>query len=142
MGEELVDAAENRLKWNSIATKTKHLKIHGYTNDLNLENSLEYYGSDAEKILNLADQEEMHELLSTPLNIIKAQVVWAVRHEMARTVEDFLARRTRCQILNAEESVKMAPKVASIMANEMGYSKKWEVEQVTSYIKVTSNYIL
>ena len=61
---------------------------------------------------------------------------------MARTVEDFLARRTRCQILNAEESVKMAPKVASIMANEMGYSKKWEVEQVTSYIKVTSNYIL
>jgi glycerol-3-phosphate dehydrogenase len=142
MGEELVDAAENRLKWNSIATKTKHLKIHGYTNDLNLENSLEYYGSDAEKILNLADQEEMHELLSMPLNIIKAQVVWAVRHEMARTVEDFLARRTRCQILNAEESVKMAPKVASIMANEMGYSKKWEVEQVTSYTKVTSNYIL
>ena len=61
---------------------------------------------------------------------------------MARTVEDFLARRTRCQILNAKESIKIAPKVASIMANEMGYSSEWEADQVTNYTKVTSNYIL
>ena len=128
--------------WNSITTKTRQLKIHGFTDGLTLESSLSYYGSDAKKILNLADQEAMDALLSAPLSIIKAQVVWAVRHEMARTIEDFLARRTRCQILNAQESIKIAPQVASIMASEMGYSKSWEDEQVASYTKVTLNYIL
>jgi glycerol-3-phosphate dehydrogenase len=142
MGEELVDAAENRLKWNSIATKTKKIKIHGFTDNIDSSNSLESYGADANKILNLAKQKGMGDLLSVSLNIIKAQVVWAVRHEMARTVEDFLARRTRCQILNAKESIKIAPQVASIMANEMGYLKCWEDEQVTSYTKITLNYIL
>lgn len=61
---------------------------------------------------------------------------------MARNVEDFLARRVRCQLLNAKESVKMAPKVAEIMANELGKDEAWQTKQVADYIEVTSNYIL
>jgi len=84
----------------------------------------------------------MSELLSSSLGIMKAQVVWAVRHEMARTVEDVLARRVRCQLLDAKESIKMAPKVASAMAVELGKDKAWEEQQVADYVKVTLNYIL
>ena len=142
MGEELVDATEKRLGLKSISTKTRHLKIHGFTESIDSENSLGYYGSDAKKILNLADQEKMGALLGDSLKIMKAQIIWAVRNEMARTVEDFLARRTRCQLMNAQESIEIAPQVASIMALEMGYSKEWEIDQVTSYTQVTSNYIL
>ena len=142
MGEELVDTAEKRLGWKNIPTKTRHLKIHGFTNDENIDNSLAQYGSDAKKILNLANEEDLGEMLSSSLKVIKAEVVWAVRNEMARTVEDFLARRTRSQLLNAQESIKIAGQVASIMADELDYSKKWEDDQVISYTKVTSNYIL
>ena len=44
-----------------------------------------------------------------------AEVIWAVRHEMARTVEDVLARRLRALFLDARAAVDMAPKVAALM---------------------------
>jgi len=76
------------------------------------------------------------------LEVVNAQVVWAVKHEMARTVEDFLARRTRCQLLDARESIKMAPQVAEIMAAELGEDAAWQAKQIDDYAQVTSNYIL
>ena len=50
-----------------------------------------------------------------------AEVVWAARHEMARTVEDVLARRTRALFLNARAAAAMAPEVARLMAGELGW---------------------
>jgi glycerol-3-phosphate dehydrogenase len=82
------------------------------------------------------------EYLSESLQIIKAQVVWAVREEMAMTVEDVLSRRTRCQLLDARESIRMAPEVASIMAEEMGKDQQWVRSQVLAYEEVTRNYFL
>ena len=61
---------------------------------------------------------------------------------MARNVEDFLARRTRCQLLDAKESIRIAPQVAEIMAKELGKDQEWQTKQVADYIEVTSNYIL
>ena len=142
MGEDLVDKAEKRNGWSHIPTKTKHLKIHGYKENVNHSNPLYFYGSDQEGILKLSKEAGMREELSASLGIMKAQVVWAVRHEMARTVEDVLARRVRCQLLDAKESIKMAPKVASAMAVELGKDKAWEEQQVADYVKVTMNYIL
>ena len=142
MGEDLVNKAEKRNGWSHIPTKTKHLKIHGYKENVNHSNPLYFYGSDQEGILKLSKEEGMREELSSSLGIMKAQVVWAVRHEMARTVEDVLARRVRCQLLDAKESIKMAPKVASVMAAELGKDNAWEEQQVAEYVKVTMNYIL
>ena len=81
-------------------------------------------------------------MIAPSAEIIEAQVVWAVQHEMARTVEDFLARRVRCQLLDAKASIKMAPKVAELMAKELGKDKFWQESQVNNYVEVTSNYIL
>jgi len=142
MGEDLVDKAEKVHSWKHIPTKTKHLKIHGYKVDVDHENPLYVYGSDEAGVLELAKENGMSEMISTSLNVMKAQVIWAVRNEMARTVEDFLARRTRCQLLDARESMKMAPQVAEIMATELGRDENWKKEQVANYISVTSNYIL
>lgn len=142
MGEDLVDKAERNQGWPHIPTKTKHLKIHGYKENVDRNNPLYFYGADEDNILTIAAQEGMKDYISTSLEVIDAQVVWAVRHEMARTVEDFLARRTRCQLLDARESIKMAPRVAKIMAAELGEDNEWQLKQVADYIKVTSNYIL
>ncbi|MFD0834269.1 glycerol-3-phosphate dehydrogenase/oxidase [Mariniflexile aquimaris] len=142
MGEDLVDKTENKNSWKHIPTKTRHLKIHGYKENVDYNDPLYFYGSDKEAVLELASQNGTGDLISTSLNVISAQVVWAVKNEMARTVEDFLARRTRCQLLDAKESIKMAPKVAKIMAKELGKDEAWETTQINDYVQVTSNYIL
>ena len=142
MGEDLVDATEKKNGWTKTSTKTKHLKIHGYKENVDHSNPLYYYGSDEEKILNLAQINGNKKLISNSLQVIEAQVIWAVEEEMCRTVEDFLARRTRCQLLDARESIKMAPQVAEIMANQLGKDDVWKKQQVDEYVNVTMNYIL
>lgn len=142
MGEDLVDRTEKKNNWLRKESKTKHLKIHGYKENVDHENPLYFYGSDEEKVLDLAAANNMKTEISTTLKVIEAQVVWAVQHEMARTVEDFLSRRTRCQLLDARESIRMAPQVAKLMAKELGEDENWQKNQVAEYVEVTSNYIL
>lgn len=142
MGEDLVDKAEKRNGWSHIPTATKHLKIHGYKENVDYNNPLYFYGSDEAAILELASKNGNKKSISKSLQVIEAQVLWAVENEMCRTVEDFLARRTRCQLLDARESIKMAPKVAEIMAKELGEDEAWQIDQVKEYTQVTSNYIL
>lgn len=143
MGEDMVDRAEKEKKWSHIETKTKNMKIHGYQKDVDLNDPWFFYGSDRQEIMKLADNEtEMKAGISDKLNIIKAQVAWAVREEMARTVEDFLARRSRAQLLDAKESIRIAPAVAEIMAAELGKDETWQKKQVESYRQITQNYLL
>ncbi|HKK09767.1 MAG TPA: glycerol-3-phosphate dehydrogenase/oxidase [Bacteroidales bacterium] len=143
MGEDLVDRAEKEKGWKHIETKTKHLKIHGYKKEVDLDDPMYFYGTDKEKVLSLSKENASFDgYISEKLHIKKAQVAWAVRHEMARTVEDFLARRSRAQLLDASESMKVAPAVAEVMAEELGKDEAWKKAQVEEYKKVTSGYLL
>jgi glycerol-3-phosphate dehydrogenase len=47
---------------------------------------------------------------------------------MARTVEDVLARRTRALLLNARAAMQMAPRVAEILAVELGQDTSGQLE--------------
>ncbi|MEM8681115.1 MAG: glycerol-3-phosphate dehydrogenase C-terminal domain-containing protein, partial [Planctomycetota bacterium] len=71
-----------------------------------------------------------------------AEVAWAVRHEMARTVEDVLARRTRSLLLDAAASKEAAPRVASLMADELGFDERWTRDQIAAYQQLADGYIL
>ena len=142
MGEDLVDKAEKKQAWNTRLSKTRHLKIHGYMTDIDRSNPLHFYGTDMDEVLKIASEDDMDTLLSPVLGVMKAQVVWAVRNEMARTVEDVLARRVRCQLLDARESIRMAPEVAKIMAKELGENETWILNQIVDYESVTAHYIL
>lgn len=142
MGQDLVDRAEKYQNWKTTQSKTKNLKIHGYKENVDVNSPFYFYGSDETEIMELSKNNGLEKKLSASLEVIEAQVVWAVKNEMARTVEDFLARRTRCQLLDAKESIKMAPRVAEIMSNELGKDEEWRESQVKSYIDVTMNYIL
>ena len=51
-------------------------------------------------------------------------------------------RRVRCQLLDAKESLRMAPKVAKVMAAELGKDEAWQKQQIEEYEEITSNYIL
>ena len=105
---------------------TRNLRIHGYLRDSAALGSLEVYGSDAEAIRTLAqDSPALAAQLHPDLPYIAAEVVWAARAEMARTVEDVLARRTRALFLNANAAIAMAEPVARLLAAELGRDEAW-----------------
>ena len=80
--------------------------------------------------------------LHEALPYVRAEVVWAVREEMARTVEDVVARRTRALLLDARASIEAAPAAAETMAAELGYPEPWQSEQFATFTKLASAYTL
>lgn len=143
MAQDMVDKVEKTKGWSRTQTSTRNLKLHGYQQYVDLNDPLYFYGSDKNGITDLMEKyPETKQLISCRLNIYAAQVIWAVRFEMARTVEDFLSRRTRALLLDAREAMLVAPKVAKIMAAELGKDKQWEEMQVKEFEKVASKYIL
>jgi glycerol-3-phosphate dehydrogenase len=73
---------------------------------------------------------------------IQAEVIWGVRHEMARNVEDILARRVRALFLNARAAIDMAPAVAGLIAKELDKDAAWEKEQVKVFTRLANGYLL
>lgn len=141
MGEDMVDRVEKELQWPHQKTATRHLAIHGAAANVNLNDPLYFYGSDTPKVKALMNG-HAGQWLSNSLQIHEAQVIWAVRQEMARTVEDVLSRRTRALLLDARESIRMAEPVATIMAKELGKDEGWVREQVAAYTKLAERYVL
>lgn len=143
MGEDVVYRAAKGHFEISRKPLTESLRLHGYQEDVDLGDPLYWYGSDRQKILALVEKDPaLGETISESLSIIKAQVVWAAQKEMARSVEDFLSRRTRAIQLDARESIRIAPAVAEILARELGYDSDWEKTQTASFISLASTYLL
>jgi glycerol-3-phosphate dehydrogenase len=141
MGEDMVDQIEKHLHWPHKKTTTANLHIHGYAENVNWGDPLYFYGSDAQLIKNQMNG-SAGQWISESLKIHKQQVQWAVEHEMARTVEDVLARRTRALLLNAQESIHIAPEIASIMAAALQRDEQWEKDQVNQYTQLAHQYLL
>jgi glycerol-3-phosphate dehydrogenase len=141
MAEDMIDRAEKVNEWKKTTSVTRKLKLRGSTDNADYGDLLHVYGSDREKILGLIKNDPvLGESLSNSLPILKAQIIWAIREEMAMTVEDVLSRRTRCQLLDARESLRIAPDVAEIMAVEMEKDEQWINAQIAAYYEVTKNY--
>ena len=100
------------------------------------------YGADAPELRRLAkDEPALVERLHPRLPYRAAHVVWAARREMARTVEDVLARRTRALLLDARASVQASPRVAELLARELGRDAAWRDSQVEAYAELARGYL-
>lgn len=143
MAKTAIDNAAFACKLKKHACVTASLNIHGYLEKMDYNDPLSMYGSDAEKIKQLVvDQPELQEKIHEALPYTKAEVVWAVQQEMATTVEDVLARRTRALFLDAAAAIEAAPLVASLMAATMQRNADWQQQQVTSFVAVANNYLI
>ena len=101
------------------------------------------YGSDMEEILMMQKENPVYaEKLDDRVEFTVAEVIWAVRKEMARTVDDVLARRVRVLYLDARLSIALAPRVASVMAAELGRDKTWEEQQVKEFTELAKGYVM
>jgi len=141
MGEETIDAAAGVAGLPPAMSRTRELPLHGWTTDGTPNDSLSVYGTDRRAIRDIASADpSLLEPLHPRLPYIKAEVIWAAREEMARTVEDVLARRTRSLLLDARASIEAAPAVAALLANEMSRSGDWARSQVEEYTALARGY--
>jgi len=142
MAEDTVDKAIEVAKLPVRKCVTKKLRIHGYRKNPNLADHMYVYGSDEPKILDLIKQQpELGEKLSPKYGYTYAEVLWAVREEMAMTVEDVLSRRVRLLFVDAREAIAAAPKVAAMMARELGRDQAWIDTQVKDFTDLAKTYI-
>ncbi|HXE52045.1 MAG TPA: glycerol-3-phosphate dehydrogenase/oxidase [Tepidisphaeraceae bacterium] len=141
MAEDCVDHAATLGKLDERDCVTRKLKIHGWHEDAEPFGELRYYGSDALKIRELMEADQrLARQLHPEFPISAAQVVWAVRHEMARTVDDVLARRTRVLLLHARAATEIAPEVARITSAELGHDDAWQRRQVDEFQSMARSY--
>ena len=103
---------------------------------------LAVYGSEAEDILALIAQDStLGDWIHPKLPYPAATVLWATRHEQARTLEDVLSRRTRALLLDAQAAIESAPGVAALLAKELGHDDAWAKSQVEEFTALAKGYL-
>ena len=143
MAEDCINQTAEQANLPAKKCRTTKLKIHGFAENTQSQNGLAFYGSDAEQIRKLIEENAAFgEKLHPDLSYVAAEIVWAVRNEMARTVDDVLARRLRALFLNAKAAVEIAPKVAEIMAHELKKDNFWQQSQVADFNQIAKNYLI
>lgn len=142
MSEETVDTAIQTSNLEKKTCVTKDLKIHSSTT-IHSSSHLSIYGTDMPYIEKLAlDIPEGTDQLHPAYPNIKAEVIWAVRNEMAYTVEDVLARRMRILFIDAKAAIEMCRTVAELIAQETNKSQLWVEEQILEFKQIASEYLL
>jgi glycerol-3-phosphate dehydrogenase len=142
MAEDCVDHAATLARLEERPCVTRELRIHGYHERAQEEGDLWFYGAAAGEVRALLEAEPaLGRRLHEALPIVGAQVIHAARVEMARTVEDVLARRTRALFLDARAALAMAEDVARLLAAELGRDAAWERAQVAAFADVAKGYL-
>jgi glycerol-3-phosphate dehydrogenase len=143
MAEDCVNQAATLARLPEVPCPTRTLNIHGFHRQASRFGHLAVYGSDALHIQDLMRAEPGLEApLHPALPYCGAEVVWAARFEMARTVEDVLARRTRALFLEARAAIEMAPKAADLLALELGRDAAWRRTQVEAFRDLARGYLI
>jgi len=143
MAEDTVDQAALLAGLPDRPCVTRELNIHGYHRHAGEFGALAVYGSDAADIKAIIREDgTWANPIHPELPAIGAEVVWAAREEMARSVEDVLSRRTRSLLLHARASIEAAPHVARIMALVLGRDDAWVTAQVKDFTALAEGYVL
>ncbi|MFD2247171.1 glycerol-3-phosphate dehydrogenase/oxidase [Pontibacter ruber] len=143
MAERTVDAAIKAGKLLPKPCTTQSHPIHGNKPFVHCNSHLALYGADMPAIQQLMQQEpELAQKLHPDFPYTKAEVVWAARKEMARTVEDVLARRVRLLFLDARAALAAAPEVARLLSLELQKDETWREQQIAGFTALARHYIL
>lgn len=143
MGQDAIDHAAEVAGLPKVAPRTLDLKLHGWTDQVaGMAESDRVYGADLPMLQQLSTEDpELDTLLHPRLPYRMREVVWAARYEMARTVEDVLARRTRALFLDAKAAIEAAPAVADVLAKELGRSAAWREKDLQDFLTVAQGYV-
>lgn len=145
MAEDAVDFAARLGGLPDRKCRTRELPLHGFLlqeAEVELPEGLKGYGADGINLQRCMEEDsEWKERLHDSLPIRKGQILWAVRYEGARTLEDIFARRTRCLLLDAEACLETARIAAEILARELGRDSAWRERQIQKFLALAGRYL-
>lgn len=145
IAEDIINKAIKTGKLPEKSCVTQHLLIHGnkLTTSLDRENHLYIYGSDIPKIIELQQNyPELKEKVHPDHEFTMAEIIWAIRYEMARTIDDILARRVRLLFLDARAAIQSSEKVARLLAQELGHNEAWVNKEILNFKKIAKGFLL
>ncbi len=144
MAQDTVNKIIQLNKIPDAQCKTADLLIHGANGTVDHSSShLSIYGTDSKEIEKIKKEDPtLAELLHPRLEFTKAEVVFAVRNEMARTIEDVLARRVRVLFLDAKAAIEIAPIVGELLRKELNETAEWQGQQISNFIEIAEQYVL
>ncbi len=138
MAKETIDFASELLENEAICSTDNYLLTgaEGYSfeqwkyledkyqiEEASAKHLLLKYGNLAEKVLNTEKSDFYLQKLHPNFPYLRAEVIYAVRFEMAHTIRDFMARRIRLELLDWEASMTVASEIASLMAQELHWTE-------------------
>lgn len=143
MAEDVIDKAIQISSLPDHPCITRTLSLHGYCKNVDPKDPWSVYGSDRKILESFLKKEgkELKKPIHPNLAYTQVEVLFAARKEMACTVEDILARRSRSLLLDAKASIEAAPLVTKILAKELNKSREWQEEQIKSYHKLARGYL-
>lgn len=140
------DTLDYAIRYMHVPTRdcvTETFPVHGSGVTPDYSDPLYVYGTDADAIrLLIASAPEMGEKLHPRYAYTRGEVTWIIRNEMARTLEDVLARRLRILFMDARAAMAIAPQVVAILAEERGKDTSWKAGQLEEFNRVAAHYIL
>ena len=144
MGEDAIDKAIEVGKLHFRPSRSLTMRFHGcLTNPADADSKFSVYGSDADLLLEwIRERAELGEVIHPKLSSTWAEVLFAIREELAESVEDILARRTRSLFLDAQAAIEVAPSIAQFMAKEKGLDEGWEKSSTESFLAIAQHYTL
>ena len=141
MADDAINTASIVGCLKDVKCRTHKLKLSGYDENIDFDNPLHAYGSDATKITAQGTAKD-NQSLSSKFYITKNLILWSIQKEMAIHLEDVMARRIRCLFLDAEETSKIAPSVVEIMANYLNKDEFWIKDELSRANKIIKNYTI
>ncbi|WP_439257518.1 FAD-dependent oxidoreductase [Lonepinella sp. BR2271] len=140
MAEDALEAAIDKGILPKKQCVTVDLKIHGH-HPADMASHLGYYGSDRAHIEQLAASDpKAGSKIHPDYPFLYAEALWAVREEMAQTLEDVLARRIRFLFLDARAASAVAEEVANYIAPELNKDADWVAQQVSEFRQLCTQY--
>ena len=141
----MVDKVIKTYGFRKSRSVTKDIAIHGNIKPAEeiRHDHLFIYGSEVEKYLRFEASKPVYkDKIHPEYPYTVGQIVWSIRFEMARTVEDFLGRRIRLLLLDTRAAMYASKMVSEIMAEEFGYDKHWAHTQEQDFLTLANTYII
>lgn len=139
MAEDCVDMMEKSLNLTPRKCATKNIQIN-----INTDNEqFSSYGDAASALSELVAQNSaLGQQLHPALPYTLAEIVWAVRHEMARSIMDVLSRRTRALFLDAQVAIECAPAVGKILCEELNKDNTWLGSELEGFYEQAQTFVV
>lgn len=143
MAEDVVNVALKKIAKPFLRASTEKLKLHAAIDPQKSQLSFPEYGKDSHLLDRMIEKNpSLSQYIHPDLPYKKVQILWAIQKEMARTIDDVLARRTRALFLDAKAAIAVAPLIANMLANEFDKDKNWENLQTLDFISIAKTYLV